>query len=288
MKRIIFQLVSVSYLLTVLLACSGVEPVNNEKSKVKSKVQKQFIGPAEHLLEPKRLIEDKKEFPNGIKIQWFKKGKGDALNSGDVIELNFKVKLTNGTVVDGNHLLKREMIPYMVGYGMQTKGWDIAMNELHVGDFVEIYLPGYLARGKKGIKGLIPPNAANIIFVRIGEKIKPTRVVNGVKVWELQRSPDEKLPIISESSNVGMDYFAGTKSNPKYDNSYQRNAPYRFNMKDNSLLPGLKFALKGAKLYDKLWILVPSELAFGKKGYLNIIQPNESIFYDVFISEVPS
>jgi FKBP-type peptidyl-prolyl cis-trans isomerase len=39
-------------------------------------------------------------------------------------------------------------------------------------------------------------------------------------------------------------------------------------------------------LYDKLWIIVPADQAYGKKGYLDLVDPNESMFYDLFIAEV--
>lgn len=271
----------------VITSCST-ETVSKPKEKrtVVAKNKQSFLGPAEHLLEPKKQIVDKKSFPNGLRIQWFNKGTGELLNNGEVVELNYKVKLDNGDVVDGNHLLKREMIPYLVGYNLQTPGWDIAMRELRVGDFVEVVVPANLARGKKGIKGLIPPNAPNILFIRVGKKVEPTRNIDGVKVWCLQSSPDANIPKVTEKSAVGVHFFVGTASNPKYDNSYQRNAPFRFRMDDFGLVPGLKKALLGSALFDKLWVLVPAKEAYGSKGYLNLVKPNETIFYDLFVTEL--
>ena len=269
-----------------LFACTttGVEPESTEP--VTERPSGDTLLTAEKLLEPKKTIVEKKEFPNGMKIQWFEKGDGEPLNEGDVYEFNFKVKLMNGEVVDGNHLLKRDMIPFMAGYGMQTKGWDMAMEELHVGDFVEVYLPANLARGKAGVPGVIPPNSPNILFLRVGKKIEPTRTIEGTKVWVLEENPEEKSALIGETSAVALHFFVGTRSNPKYDNSYQRNAPFTFHMDDFGLVPGLRKALINAKLYDKLWILVPAKEAYGTKGYLDLVKPGESVFYDVFIMEV--
>jgi FKBP-type peptidyl-prolyl cis-trans isomerase len=236
-------------------------------------------------LEPYKTIQAKKEFPNGLRIQWFEKGTGEALKEGEVYEINYKVKLVNGEVIDGNHLLKRDWLPFLVGYGMQSKGWDLAMKELHEGDFTEVYLPANLARGKEKIDGLIPPNSPNIIFLRIGKRIKPTRVVDGTRVWCLEEKKDNDI-IIKDVSSVGVHYFVGSQSNPRYDNSYQRNLPFRFHMDDFGLVPGFRKALINAKLYDKLWIIVPADQAYGKKGYLDLVDPNESMFYDLFIAEV--
>ncbi len=272
--------------LFILLACET-SGVSKDKDLAKTnKVESDTRTEAEKLLEPKAQIVDKKDFMNGMKIQWFEKGNGEALQVGEVYEINFKLTLDNGQVVDGNHLLKRTMIPFLVGYNMQTSGWDLAMNELHVGDFVEIFLPPKLARGEKGIPGVIPPNAANIIFLRVGKRIPPTANIDGTKVWRLEDSEEFKKVVIGENSEVAIHYFVGTKSNPRYDNSYQRGVPFTFRLNDNGLVPGLKKAMKGRSLFDKLWILVPAKEAYGDRGLIDLVKPNEDLFYDIIVRDV--
>lgn len=273
-------------LLLFLVACESSGVKTTEKTAVIKQGTVDNRSQAERLLDPAKTIVDKKEFPSGLKIQWFKKGTGPAIQPGEVVEINFKLQLPSGDVVDGNHLLKRAMIPFLVGYNMQTVGLDMAFNELHVGDFVEIYLPPNLARGDKGIPNLIPPNSPNIVFLRIGKKVKPTKITNGVKVWLLEENPKMKTYKIDENAQVAIHYFVGTKTNPRYDNSYQRNAPFQFGMKDVSLIPGLKKGLLGTKLFDKLWVLVPPSQAYGKKGMVDLVKPNEALFYDLIIMDV--
>lgn len=244
------------------------------------------LSESEQLIEPKKQVVDKKSFPNGIQIQWFEKTDGAPIREGSVYEINFKTKLQNGEVVDGNYKLQRDMLPFLVGYGMQTPGFDLAIKELRVGDFVEIFIPGKLARGKKGIPGVIPPDAPNIVMLRIGKEIKPTKVIDGVKVWELEENPEMTDTKVGESSNLAIHYFVGTKSNPRYDNSYQRNTPFAFGMKDPSLIPGLRKAMLNTKMYDKLYILVPAKEAYGSRGYVDLVKPNEDLFYDVIIMDV--
>jgi len=280
-----YGILIISALILASCGTSGVEPAKKDKSLSRQPKQEEVLT-AEMLLEPKKTIVEKKEFPNGLKIQWFEKGTGEALSEGEVYEVNFKVKLTNGEIVDGNHLLKKDMIPFLVGYGMQTKGWDIAMKEMHVGDFAEVFIPANLARGAVGVPGVIPPNSPNIIFLRVGKKIAPSRIVEGTKIWLLEERPENKDSIIGEKSDVAFHYFVGTKSNPKYDNSYKRKVPFEFNMDNFGLVPGLRKALLTAKTYDKLWILVPPSQAYGSKGYVDVVKPGESMFYDIIIMSV--
>lgn len=269
----------------LLFAACSTEGVEQPAEKKKMHAGPELLS-SEKLIEPTKTIVDRKEFPNGIKIQWFEKKEGVQLEEGHVYEINYKVKLVNGDVVDGNHLLKHDMLPFLVGYGLQTSGWDIAMKELHQGDFVEIYLPANLARGERGIEGVIPPNSPNIIFMRVGKEIKPSRTVDGTKVWLLKEAPESDLPAVADQSQVALHFFVGSKSHPKYDNSYKRDAPFDFHMDDHGLVPGFRKALMKSKLHDKLWILVPPAEAYGAKGYLDLVKPNESVFYDIFVVEV--
>ena len=72
--------------------------------------------------------------PNGLKIKWAFKGKGATIEKGDVILINYVVTLPNGKLVDGNSKITKSDLPFMVGYNMQTKGWDEAILAMNVGD----------------------------------------------------------------------------------------------------------------------------------------------------------
>ena len=274
--------------LAVLLFSCSVEGVKNEKEdipnpKVIKSDLKQTFG-ENKTLKPTKII-NQKIFDNGLKIKWFKYGKGEAINNEDVININYQVFLEDGTLVDGNELLARPSLPFLVGYGMQTKGWDLVLTSLHIGDFVEVFIPSKLARGKEGIKDLIPANANNIIRLKVINKINPTKIIDGVKVWLLEDNKTEKK-MASQQNQVEFHYMVGTPSNPKYDISYQRNKPYRLKFDDKGIVEGLKKGLINCKRSDKLWIVVPAEEAYGAKGYLDLVKPNEKLFYDIFVMEV--
>ena len=271
----------------LLLVCSVVS-CNVEGVKKEKKIQLQSdlnrTESKNKSLAPTQIVNNLK-FKNGLKISWFKHGKGDLITEEDVVKINYQVFLENGNLVDGNELLNRDFLPFLVGYGMQTPGWDMAMKHLKVGDFVEIFLPAKLARGKFGVKGLIPPNSNNIIRLKILGKINPTKKIDGVKVWLLEENTTETVKA-QETNTIDFHYMVGTKSNPKYDMSYRRGVPFRMRFSDHGIVSGLKKALVGVKRSDKVWILVPPNEAYGKKGLLDLVKPNEKMFYDIFIVEV--
>jgi FKBP-type peptidyl-prolyl cis-trans isomerase len=87
-------------------------------------------------------------------------------------------------------------------------------------------------------------------------------------------------------NTVEFHYMVGTQSNPKYDISYRRNQPYALKFSDFGIVKGLKKALISAKRADKIWVLVPPSEAYGDKGLVDIVKPGESLFYDIFVTDV--
>lgn len=229
--------------------------------------------------------QDSLQLENGIRITWFKKGKGDKLQKGKVIKIDYRNKLEDGTVYDGNHLVKRPYLPYVVGWGQQTPGWDLAMEHLRVGDDVDIFIPSELARGEKGIKGLVPPNANNILSLRVLGEMEPLKEVDGIKIWKVdeRKTPGDSIEFKDE---VYLDYWVSSSSSPRYDNSYQRNTPFHLVMGDGNIVPGLYKALHFAREGDKLLIYIPSREAYGDKGLKDLVEPGEDILYDVRIGKV--
>jgi FKBP-type peptidyl-prolyl cis-trans isomerase len=245
-----------------------------------------------NILDQEHKIIDKLKREDGISISWFEKGTGEKLQDGDLVQIDYKVKLSNGTVVDGNHLLKSEKssLPFVIGFNMQTIGWDLAFKELRVGDFVKIILPSKLARGENGLKDrnskvLIPPNADNLLLVRILKKETPTKLVDGTKVWLLEENKTEKLKF-NEKTQITFHGIASSQSTQFFVNTFRSNQPFSYKLSDYGLVPGLRKALINAKKSDKLYIVVPPAEAYGSKGYLDFVRPNESLFYSILVMDV--
>lgn len=230
-------------------------------------------------------VQDRLTLDNGIEIIWLEKPGGESINSGDVVMIDYKVRLEDSTVIDGNHLLNKTSLPYIIGFGFQPKGWDIAFKHLKVGDFVRIKLPSEFARGKKGVKDLIPDNADNYLTVRILNKLKPTREIDGNKVWVLEENKKHKT-LFGEDNSIIFHTSISSPSSPFYYNSFAKNQPFELKLEDQGTVPGLKKALINAKKGDRMFILVPSKEAYGTKGYLDLVKPNEDLFYNLFVMDV--
>lgn len=274
MKRILF-IVSIG-----LFASCDTSGVEKEQ---KTTVKKEKIN--DHSLDKSHDVVDTKMFDNGLLIEWYEKGSGEAVKAGDLIGIDYKVRLKDGTVVDGNHLLKLESFPFMVGFQMQTKGWDMALQSMKVGDFARIKIPSHLARGEKGIEGLIPPNADNFLTVRILSKIKPDRIVEGTKIWILEENKANKVKF-NEGMEITFHSMVSSPSNPLYANTFRSNTPFKFKLGDQGIVPGLRKALINAKSSDRMYVIVPATEAYGDKGYMDFVKPNEDIFYNIMVMDV--
>ncbi len=252
-----------------------------EKQVQPEDVQEQKVN----VLDVNHEVKDVKKLENGIEISWFEKGKGDLLKAGDVVMIDYKVRLKDSTVIDGNHLLNMPALPYIIGFNMQPKGWDISLKEMRVGDFAYVKLPAKLVRGKEGIDGLIPDDADNYLALRVIEKVKPSRQIDGNKVWIFEENKKSKEKF-GEDNMIVFHAMASSPSSPLYFNSYRSNTPFQMRLEDNGLVPGLKKALINAKKGDRMFVLIPSEQAYGTKGYLDIVKPNEDLFFNVLVMDV--
>ena len=222
---------------------------------------------------------------NGIVITYFKKGTGKKLQKGDMVKIDYRMKLENGKVYDGNHAIKKPSIPFLVGWNQQTSGWDIALKELRVGDDVDIFLPAEYARGELGIPGLVPPNENNILSIRIIEEFLPMKEGDGIKIWKYDelKEPGDSIGFGDE---VYLNYWVSSESNPRYDSSYKKGEVFKLVMGDGNIVPGLYKALYFAREGDRIMVTIPPSEAYGDKGLVDIVKPNESLFYDLQIAKV--
>ncbi len=283
----------ITALLISLVSCStqGVEKPKENKNNSEQPITRTARKSNKVIDADKRQVKSTESYDNGIVISWIEHGKGDSVKKGDVVNIDYKVNLQDGKVIDGNHIMRQPFFPFVVGFQMQTKGWDFVFEKLRVGDYVRIKIPSELARGEQGIKKegesgwFVPPNSMNYVTVHILEKRQPTREVDGVKVWVFEENKENKLTFNTKNAVI-FHCMISSESNPIYYNSYQKNTPYKLLYSDKGIVPGLKKALINAKKADRMFVTVPSSEAFGTKGSEGFVKPNEDLFYNILVMDV--
>ena len=220
---------------------------------------------------------------SGISIDWIKKSNARKPKKGELLMLEYRLSLPDGKIIDGNNRMKMPYLPFVLGYNMQNKGWDEALSYMTVGDLAQVKIPAYLAYGKKGLGSLIPPNSENWLFVKLHGIVSPSTDTLGVKVWELRSGKPAKVEKISK---VKFHMIASTESKASVFNTYTSNFPVTYTPRQRNYPKGLRKLLNNAKIGQHLFVILEAEVAFGKEGYLDLVRPNEQVFYNLKILEV--
>jgi FKBP-type peptidyl-prolyl cis-trans isomerase len=154
---------------------------------------------------------------------------------------------------------------------------------MSVGDVAQIKIPSALAYGEKGLGTLIPSNSENWLFVKLHGIVAPSIDSLGLKMWELRSGKDKG---VGEVSKVKFHMIASTESRANVFNTYTSNFPVTYTPGQRNYPKGLRTVLNNAKIGQHLFIVLDSEMAFGKEGYLDLVRPNEQVFYNLKILEV--
>ncbi|MFM8242835.1 MAG: FKBP-type peptidyl-prolyl cis-trans isomerase, partial [Crocinitomicaceae bacterium] len=129
----------------------------------------------------KGKVVSSKSLSNGIQIKWIHNADGRAIQDGEMVLIEYRLALPDGKIVDGNHRANLPFFPFVVGYNLQTLGWDIAFKELSIGDFAKIELPAAFAYGNKGLGNVIAANSSVWLYVKVYSFVEPGVNENGIK-----------------------------------------------------------------------------------------------------------
>jgi len=224
----------------------------------------------------KGKVESRKKLSSGIVLKWIERGTGPGFKSGEMALIDYRLGTPDGRIIDGNNRIDLPFIPFVVGYSMQTQGWDLAFAHLRVGDFVKIEIPAALAYGSKGIKDVLAPNPPNWLYVKVLSKIKPSIDANGIRAWKLA----DGQPFEQEAGGVKEIAYEFVASTPNKPNAIvARKFPQRFVVGQKTTVPGLRKILKNALQGERYYLVLAPEQAYGSKGYGQVIGPNEPVFF---------
>ena len=224
----------------------------------------------------KGKVEYRKKLSSGIVLKWIERGAGPGFKSGEMALIDYRLGTPDGRIIDGNNRIDLPFIPFVVGYSMQTQGWDLAFAHLRVGDFVKIEIPAALAYGSKGIKDVLAPNTPNWLYVKVLSKIKPSIDANGIRAWKLA----DGQPFEQEAGGIkeiACEFVASTPNKPNA--IVARKFPQRFVVGQKTTVPGLRKILKNALQGERYYLVLAPEQAYGSKGYGQVIAPNEPVFF---------
>ncbi|MEY4659314.1 MAG: FKBP-type peptidyl-prolyl cis-trans isomerase [Crocinitomicaceae bacterium] len=250
------------------------------------KIDEEFKGSQNNLKSfEKGKVMDVKTLANGIVIKWILKGEGRKLKKGEMALIDYRLALPDGKIVDGNNRINMPFIPFVIGYNMQTPGWDLSFLELTPGDFVKIEIPAELALGSKEIKGVIPANSPNWLYVKVMALVTPSVHENGITSWKIKKGEGFSL---AEKPEAELSFHAmvSTESKSSVMNTRLGNYPLKYSPGQKTIVPGLRKLMKTAKKGERYFVILDAPQAYGARGYGNLVKPNEQVFYNIEVMDI--
>lgn len=101
---------------------------------------------------------------------------------------------------------------------------------------------------------------------------------SGLQYWDIKVGTGE---VASDGDRVKVHYTGWFETGKKFDSSVDANQPYSFTLGKGDVMKGWDEGVTGMKVGGKRQLRIPPELAYGEKGYKDIIPPNSTLVFDV-------
>ncbi len=106
--------------------------------------------------------------------------------------------------------------------------------------------------------------------------------VQTVKVEVLKEGKGDE---VKDGNSVTVHYVGTLTDGTQFDSSIDTKKPYTFTLGRHSVPPGFELGVLGMKAGEKRKITVPSELAYGKDGFITI-PPNAILTYEIELLKI--
>ena len=248
---------------------------------------------AQDNVENKTKVENTSEVittASGMEYVITQKGNGKKANPGDKIVAHYTGKLPDGTVFDSS-VERGQPFEFPLGKGRVIKGWDEAFALLQVGDKATLTLPPHLAYGERGAPPTIPANATLIFDVElldVKEKVVPTAfdiigkevktTASGLQYITVKEGTGAQPQV---GQQVFVHYTGYLLDGSIFDSSVERGQPLPFPLGQGRVIKGWDEGVALLKVGGKARLIIPSDLAYGDKGYPNLIPPKATLTFDV-------
>ena len=101
---------------------------------------------------------------------------------------------------------------------------------------------------------------------------------SGLQYWDIKVGTGEEA---KSGDKVKVHYTGWFTSGKKFDSSVDARQPYSFTLGQGNVIKGWDEGVAGMKVGGKRQLRIPPELAYGEKGYKDIIPPNATLIFDV-------
>jgi len=250
------------------------------------------------------------------------KGAGKAPAQGEMISIHLSVNLIDGSKVFSS-LDRGEPIEFEFGKKFDTEGLEKGIALMHKGGKAKIIVPSELAYGAERRGNLVDSYSTIVYDVELvsirsadefrkeQDKMKRQREKEAAQTEDKERQMIKQylseqglqgapsvtgLYYIETEAGTGAQAIAGKKVKVEYtgtlfdgntfDASSNRGEPYGFTLGQGEVIKGWDEGIARMKVGGKAILIVPSWLAYGKRGAGQDIGPDTPLRFDVELVEV--
>ncbi len=123
------------------------------------------------------------------------------------------------------------------------------------------------------------------LFVIADDK-KDEKVIktdSGLQYVDLKEGDGEKA---KKGDTVEVHYTGWLKDGKKFDSSLDRKEPFSFKLGAGKVIKGWDEGVAGMKVGGKRKLIIPSELAYGKRGAGDAIPPDAELTFEVELLKI--
>lgn len=223
---------------------------------------------------------------SGLQYVILQAGSGPAPQPGDNVSVHYTGWLKNGDQFDSS--ADRDPIRFLLGSGRVIQGWDEGLALLNEGAKALFIIPPNLGYGAAG-QGNIPANATLYFQVEL-VKVEPaptpvavaaadfTTTESGLKYYDIKVGDGDDT---NGATALEIHYTAWVEGGNKFDSSYDRDLPFRFQPNQGMVFPGLEEGVQSMRVGGIRQLVIPPDLAFGEQGRPPVIPPNATLIFEI-------
>jgi FKBP-type peptidyl-prolyl cis-trans isomerase FkpA len=286
------KFIMIKVLITALISAFFVTSCNNNddfkttSSGLKYKIHRQTDGPKAkvgHLIDLELVCTDEKD-----SVVF------DSRKAGTTVKLNLSEPTFIGGMEEGFTMLSEgdsatfvipadsffektslEPLPESIRRGSMLR-FDVRVEKIQTRDQYEENLRSDNERRKlneeKEIQNYLSTNDVNVLPSQTGLYYIPGRQGNGKSA--------------GPGKTVSVHYTGKFLNGEKFDSSHDRGEPLEFPLGAGRVIPGWEEGISMMKEGGKATLIVPSHLAYGERGYGNLIKAYTPLLFDVELISV--
>jgi len=105
----------------------------------------------------------------------------------------------------------------------------------------------------------------------------PIKTASGLEYWDIKAGTGAEA---KPGHKVKVDYTGWLTNGKKFDSSVGK-TPFQFTLGAGQVIKGWDEGVSGMKVGGKRQLKIPSNLAYGQKGYPGVIPPDSTLIFDV-------